>query len=53
MQDLIRILLLRELAGGRPYYRPPIFPPYRPGPGPGPGPRPPFGPPHRGYNGLY
>ena len=41
IRDLIRILLIRELLGGRPSYRPPR-PPFRPGPGSGPfPPRPP------------
>ena len=43
LNDLIRILVLRELIGnpGRP--RPPFRPPVRPPFGPGPGPRPPLG----------
>lgn len=47
LNDLIRILVLRELIGnpGRPRPRPPFNPLSRPpfGPGMGPGPRPPFG----------
>lgn len=47
LNDLIRILVLRELIGnpGRPRPRPPFNPLLRPpfGPGMGPGPRPPFG----------
>lgn len=56
LQDLIRILLIRELLGrpGRPGNRPPM-PPHRPPmrppfPGGGPGPRPPIMPRDIGYN---
>ena len=45
LEDLIRILLLRELiGGGRPPVRPPVRPPFGGGRPPvGPPPRPPFG----------
>lgn len=54
LQDLIRILLIRELLGrpGRPGNRPPM-PPHRPPmrpPFPGGGPRPPIMPRDSGYN---
>ena len=59
LNDLIRILLIRELLG-RPGNFPPIrpgFPPPRPGPGPGPGGRPPFRPREFGFDsqdiGIY
>ena len=55
MQDLIRILLIKELT--RPGRRPPVRPPVAPHPRPPIRPRPPMGPPPpprpRGYNGLY
>lgn len=51
LQDLIRILILRELFKRRRPQRPPMRPrPPFPGPGMGPGPRPPM---QRDYNNLY
>ncbi len=57
LQDLIRILLIRELLGRpgnrppMPPHRPPMRPPFPPG-GPGQGPRPPIMP-RNAYYDLY